>query len=176
MVVIAAAVLLLLTLEAAAQQPAAGGGSTPSSDAPNTQRQQQQRRMALLGQYLNLTNDQKRQWMLIQRETAQKVRAARRDDSLSGEQMQQKIKEIHAEQRRQIFALLTPEQQEFLKKWWEEQKRAQTKATEGSANPSATSSSAGTDGDLFAGMVQDDADPDPAPGSAAQNKPAPPRN
>jgi hypothetical protein len=174
----AAAALLLLALEMPAQQPTAGAASATANDAQaqSDQRQQQQHRLALLAQYLNLTADQKRQWMKIQREAAQNVRVARKDDSLSEEQMQQKIKEIHAEQRRQILALLTAEQQEALKKWWEEQRRAQGKGTEGAGGPGASSPGGSADDDFFAGMVQDNADPDPAPGAtAAQSKAAPPK-
>ncbi len=103
--------------------------------------------------------------------------AARRDDSLNVEQMQQKIKEIHAEQRRQLLAILSPQQQESLKTWWEEQRRKQQEKKSDAAAPGASEDKPGaSDDDFFAGMVQDD---DPAAGPAQarnQKKPAPPQN
>jgi len=106
---------------------AAQNGDSQQSDRPAWARQpqHQQRRLALLAQKLNLTDEQKQQWMQIQRETAQKVRAARKDDSLSEEQMQARLKEIHAQQKGQVLALLSPEQQQLLKDFWEEQRQKQ---------------------------------------------------
>lgn len=169
--------MMIFPLLAQAQQGSAPGGN--ASAAPQAQgdqqsaqtRQQQQRRMALLAQYLNLSDDQKRQWVQIQRDTMQNVRTARRDDSLNEEQMQQRIKEIHAEQKRQLLALLTPQQQEALKKWWDEQKQKQQNKSPDA--PDAVSPAGTKDDDFFAGMVQD---PDPAPQAQNQNKKAPPRN
>jgi hypothetical protein len=172
--------VMIFALAAQAQQgPTPGGNAstTPQAqgDQPGAQaRQQQLRRLALLAQYLNLSDEQKRQWMQIQKETTQNVRAARKDDSLNEEQMQQRIKEIHAEQRRQLLALLTPQQQEALKKWWDEQKQKQQNR---GADAAPDSAAGGTkDDDFFAGMVQD---PEPAPQqnqAQNQNKKAPPRN
>jgi hypothetical protein len=109
---------------------------------------------------------------LIQKQTAQQIKAARMDESLSEEQMQEKIKAIHKQNRIQVLAMLTPEQQEELKKWWEEQRVAKqqqdVKVDAGSSNASSASSTASQskastkDDDFFAGMVQD---PEPAPKS-----------
>ena len=148
---------MILPLAAQAQQSAAPTGSPAPAQAQGDQPAQRQQRLALLAQTLNLTVDQKRQWMQIQRETTQNVRAVRKDDSLNEEQMQQKLKEVHAEQRRQLLALLTPQQQEALKKWWEEQKQKQQEKGAG-ATPDSVANAAGKDDDFFAGMVQD---PDP---------------
>jgi hypothetical protein len=136
-----------------------------AQNGPSGQGQQarlQQQRLGAFAQYLQLSDDQKRQFMQIQRETGQSVRAARHDDTLSEELMQQKIKQIHAQQRERILALLRPEQQALLKKWNEEQKQKQTQT--GSAGQSTAANAgkpgdpSGTDDDFFAGMVQD---PDP---------------
>lgn len=172
-VVIAIAALLSCTLEMPGQQPAAGAGGAPAntsqSDPEGGQAREQRRNVFV---YLGLSPEQKREWIRIQRETTQNVRAARIDDSLSEEQMQQKLREIHAEQRRQIIALLTPQQQESLKQWWEEQKQQKEKE-KGSDAPSGSSATkpSSADDDYFAGMVQD---PDPAP--AKGNKSSPPKN
>ena len=133
-------------------------------------RQQGQRRLAMLAQRLNLTDDQKRQWMQITRETQQKVRAARKDDSLNEEQMQAQLKEIHKQHNQQIMATLSPQQQEQLKAFFEEQrqKRQQEKASDPDNSNSGSSTQNGDsnkekDDDLFAGMVSDDPVPPPPP-------------
>lgn len=172
----AAAALSFLTLSASAQPGASGNGNAPSNALPNAgqgdpqngQARQPQRRNVFV--YLNLTNEQKQEWQRIQRETTQNVRAARLDESLSEEQMQQKLREIHAEQRRQLLGLLSPEQQEALKQWWEEQKQQKADGNSGSATTAA--SSANND-DFFAGMVQD---PAPGPAKSVQKKPGNPKN
>lgn len=176
------AVMSTVIILASAAQAQQGSAPANSSVAPPIQgdqqsvagRQQQLHRLALLAQYLNLSDDQKRQWMQIQKETMKNVRAARKDDSLSEEQMQQKIRQIHAEQKRQVLALLTPRQQEALKKWWEEQKqKQQSKALDTAADSAAPAES--KDDDFFAGMVQDP-DPEPQQNQAQnQDKKAPPR-
>src|SRR5215469_11453522 len=134
-------------------------------------RQQGQRRLAMLAQRLNLTDDQRRQWMQITRETQQKVRAARKDDSLNEEQMQAQLKEIHKQHNQQIMATLSPEQKEQLKAFFEEQrqKRQQEKASDpdnSNSGPQNGDSNKEKDDDLFAGMVSDDPVPAPPP----QNK------
>lgn len=131
----------------------------------------------MLAQRLNLTDDQKRQWAQIQRQTAQKVRVARKDDSLTEEQMQAQLREIHKDQKQQIMALLTPEQQNALKEFWEEQRQKQQQNKASDNNSSGDSSSSGSSStqnsdnakdndDLFAGMVSDD----PAPSQPTQNR------
>jgi periplasmic protein CpxP/Spy len=148
---------------------AQSGDNQQSDRPPQAQpRQQQQQRMAMLAERLNLTDDQKQQWIEIQRETTQKVRAARQDGSLSEEQMQARLKEIHKQQRDQVFAMLSPEQQESLKAFWEEQKqkRQPAKAADNST-PSETPAETKErekENDLFAGMVSDDpVSPPPQP-------------
>ncbi|HEY6270745.1 MAG TPA: hypothetical protein VIX19_01995 [Terriglobales bacterium] len=177
MIAATAALALLLALEMPAQQSVAGDGGTATNTGqsdPQTQPGQQQRRPNVMT-YLNLTVEQKGEWLRIQRETAKSIHAARVDDSLNEEQMQQKIKEIHSEQRRQLLALLTPQQQEALKQWWEEQKqqKAREKGTDSPSGPGASTTAGAANDDYFAGMVQDD--PDSAPAKAAQTK-APPKN
>ncbi len=176
--------VIVLSLAARAQQsstPAAGDpapAATQNQGGPQADReqarQQQFRRLAMLAQRLNLTEDQKRQWLQIQRQATQNVRAARRDDSLNEEQMQQKIKEIHAEQKRQLLALLTPQQQEALKQWWEEQKQKQQEKNAEASGSAAAQDKPGASDDFFAGMVQDD-DPAPQPAPSPKNQ-APPHN
>ena len=165
---VGAMALMLFPLMANAQ----AGTSNQQDNQQGNQAQmhrQQQRRLAMLAQKLNLTDDQKRQWMQIQRETGQKVRAARMDQSLSEEQMQAQLKEIHKQQKEQILALLTPEQQQELKSFWEEQKQKQQSDQSPGTGSDPGSAGQNKEGekedDLFAGMISDDP-PAPQP----QNK------
>ena len=137
------------------------------------QQQQQKNRLAMLAQRLNLTKEQKQQWQQINRETNDKVWAARKDDSLNEQQMQAQLREIHKQHDQQILAMLSPDQQDALKEFWQEQKQKQQDKS--SDNNSGANSSAqnsdngkGKDDDLFAGMVSDD----PAPSQPPQPKKA----
>ena len=169
---------MVFSLAARAQQsPAPTASPAPAAAAAQDDHEsgaerirQQFRRIAALAQYLNLTEDQKRQFFQIQRETTQNVRAVRKDDSLSEEQMQQKLKEIHDEQRQRLIALLTTQQQDTLKKWWEEQKQKQqdkNSQTTGQVAVQDKDKSSPSDDDLFAGMVQD---PEPPARTTPQKK------
>lgn len=174
MLVTAMAIMLLPWVASAQTGGSADNDQQNSQQNDQVKRQQNQRRFAMLAQRLNLTDDQKKQFMQINRETAQKVRAARKDDSLSEEQMQAQLKEIHKQHNQQIFAILTPEQQAELKAFWEEMRKKQ-QSDSSSANPSgqATDNSNNKEeDDLFAGMVPD---PDPAPQPAPKKKASAPR-
>jgi hypothetical protein len=173
--VAAIAAFTLLSWSAWAQAPI-GQDGTQQNDVAQM-REQQHRRQEEFNRRMNFTDDQKQQWALIQKQTVQEIKAARMDDTLNEEQMQEKLRTIHKQNRVQVLAMLTPEQQEELKKWWEEQRAAKqqqqqqdakvTAGSSGSANVSGTSnttqSKASTkEDDFFAGMVQD---PEPAPKS-----------
>ncbi|HLW51212.1 MAG TPA: hypothetical protein VKW06_00075 [Candidatus Angelobacter sp.] len=157
-------------------------GSSTQTNGRGQGRWQQQRRGNAFFQALNLTEEQRRQFTQIQKEMTQAVWAARHDDSLSEEQMQQKIRQIHAQQRQKVQELLTPEQQEALKKWTEEHKpkTADTNASQASGAssaenaPPATGTGSGkpaSDDDFFAGMVQDDPTPPTQPQRQNQKTP-----
>lgn len=168
-----AAAFALLPCAASAQDSNGQQGDRPRQAQPG---QQPQRRLAALAKRLNLTRQQKQQWMQINREANQKVWAARRDDSLNETQMQAQIRKIHKEQKEQVLALLTPEQQDALKAFAEEQKQKQqnmTSATDGSNSEGPATQNGDSkdqDDDLFAGMVSDDPSPSqPQP----SRKPAP---
>jgi len=163
-VLLAGAAIFTLLACAAAQS-----SDNRQSDRPPQAQQRQQRRLTLLAQRLDLTGDQKQQWMQIQKQTAQQIRAVRKDDSLSEEQMQARLKEIHKQQRDQILALLTPEQQAELKAFWEEQKQKQQSDGSSSSGPQEQNKETENPDDLFAGMVSDDPVPPPQP---SQNKKA----
>lgn len=173
----------VLTFPLPAQQASAPGDAPSATQARDDQpgegprARQQAHRLAVLAQYLNLTDDQKREWMRIQRETGQAVRAARNDSSLNEGQIQQKLRGIHAEQKRQLLGLLTPQQQEALKKWWDEQREKQkasgsSPSADVSGSNSTSDKTSAQDDDFFAGMVQDD--DQPAAARPSQKNPAPP--
>ncbi|HEV2987060.1 MAG TPA: hypothetical protein VG759_01360 [Candidatus Angelobacter sp.] len=186
MILTALATFALLSISAWAQNGAgAAGGSNNAAQDGSQQadqndhvqmREQQRRRQEEFNRRLNFTADQKQQWMLIQRQTAQQIKAARTDDSLNEEQMQEKLRSLHKQNRVQILAMLTPEQQEELKKWWEEQRAAKqqqdAKADPNASNAANTSNASGQnktvakEDDFFAGMVQD---PEPAPKTAKKH-------
>lgn len=168
--------LLLLTAAAPAQQNNASAAaslqtasSAPASQAntPGQGRWQQQHRVNAFAQALNLSDEQKRQFTEIQKEAGQAVWAARHDDSLTEEKMQQKIKQIHSEQRQKVLALLTPDQQQALKKWTDEHKQNQEAGNTQSGSATAVQDKSSKDDDFFAGMTQD---PEPA---AQGQRPAP---
>lgn len=150
-----------------------GGGQQDNPNEQAKMRQQGQQRQAMLAQRLNLTDDQKRLWAQINRETAQAIREARKDDTLNEEQMQAQLKEIHKEHNQRLLAMLSPDQQQELKAFWDEQKQKQRDKASGNNNsnpdPSFQTSKDKGDDDLFAGMVPD---PDPVP-PPAQKKQGP---
>ncbi|HEY6251441.1 MAG TPA: hypothetical protein VI685_15900 [Candidatus Angelobacter sp.] len=153
---ISAMALLLLPWMASAQT----GAAPDDQQNDQAKRQQNQRRFAMLAQKLNMTDDQKKQWAEINRETGQKVRGVRQDDSLNEQQMQAQLREVHKQHDQQILAILNPEQQADLKSFWEEQKNNQQNKNPGGSpcNQATDSSKDKEEDDLFAGMV-----PDPAP-------------
>lgn len=171
------AVVLSVAGMALAQSPnSSTGGATQQAEQPNNQsaqgqaRGQQRRRMAMLAQRLNLSADQKRQWMQIMRETAQKVRAVRGDQSLTDEQKQAQVKDIHKQQREKVFAILSAEQQDELKKFWAEQRQKQQSDNASGGKPAPVMAAAPSNDpneldDLFADMT-----PDPNPASTAPAK------
>lgn len=175
LIFVAVAAALFLALEMTAQQPTANAGSAPQnaglSDPQSAQAHQQQQRRANVIVYLGLSAEQKQEWLRIQKETAQNVHAARVDDSLNEEQMQQRLREVHTEQRRQLMALLTPQQQDALKHWWEDQKqqKEKEKGVDGGSGSGAPTPSSVANDDFFAGMVQDS---EPAPAKGNKQNPA----
>ena len=80
-------------------------GATPSPEA----------HLQMLGEKLNLTEDQKAKLKPILQDQAQQLKALRDDSSLSPEQKSAKKKIIHELTHDQINGLLTPEQQDKFK-------------------------------------------------------------
>jgi Spy/CpxP family protein refolding chaperone len=81
---------------------------------------------------LNLTDEQKAQIQTIRDDAKQQVAATQKDSSLSDEAKQQKLKVIRKDTRRQVWGVMTPEQQ---KQWAAEQRERRETKHGGSATP-----------------------------------------
>ena len=73
-------------------------------------------RLQRLSQALDLTDDQKTKLKPILESEWQEMKPIRQDASLTKDQKRAKMKEIHEKYQEQISGVLTPEQQEKLKK------------------------------------------------------------
>jgi Spy/CpxP family protein refolding chaperone len=85
----------------------AGGAGAMSADTPEDDAA------------LNLTDEQKAQIKTIREDGKQQIAAMEKDSSLSAEAKQQKLKVIRKDIRRQVWSMMTPEQQ---KQWAAEQR------------------------------------------------------
>lgn len=87
-------------------------GGTEASPAQNTMhRGPRANRLERLGKQLNLTDEQKTKVGPILDDEAKQMRSVRGDASLSQQQRQEKMKQLHETADSQINDLLTPEQQ-----------------------------------------------------------------
>jgi protein CpxP len=79
---------------------------------------------------LNLTDDQKTKIQAIREDTKDQLKAIKKDTSLTDDQRAQKVKEVRKDTRRQVWAVMTPEQQ---KAWAQEmrEKRQAKKLADG---------------------------------------------
>jgi hypothetical protein len=68
---------------------------------------------------MNLTDDQKTKITAIRADAKDQAKAVKKDTSLTDEQRQQKMKQIKMDTRKQVWAVMTPEQQ---KTWAQEQR------------------------------------------------------
>lgn len=122
------------------------------------QRRRNRQRMAFLAQKLNLTDDQRQQFQKLHQQAAQQARAIHNDSSLTDEQKQAKMQELHKQTRGQMMAALTPEQQEKLKQLWQERRKHQEDKEKGTGGKTQSSNKkpSADDDDPFAGMTSDD--------------------
>jgi Spy/CpxP family protein refolding chaperone len=87
--------------------PAGGGAGAMSADTPEDDAT------------LNLTDEQKDKIKAIREDGKQQIATLGKDSSLSAEAKQQKLKVIRKDIRRQVWGVMTPEQQ---KQWAAEQR------------------------------------------------------
>jgi Spy/CpxP family protein refolding chaperone len=80
---------------------------------------------------LNVTDDQKAQIKTIREDSKQQMAAVDKDTSLTDEQRQRKAKQIKMATRKQVWGVLTPEQQ----KAWAEESRERHEAKHQTEKP-----------------------------------------
>lgn len=102
----------------------------------------------LLAKRLNLTPEQRQQFRQIGRKTKQQAGAIRGDSSLSDADKKQKLQDLRKQTMQQRMAVLTPEQQDELKKIREERRKEH--------GQDKTSQKKEDDDDIFAGMTPED--------------------
>ena len=105
---------------AAAGSTQSGGGAAMNADTPEDDAS------------LNLTDEQKTQIKAIKEDAKQQIQAMQKDSSLSDEAKQQKLKVIRKDTRRQVWGVMTPEQQ---KQWAAEQRERRDNKHGGSPAP-----------------------------------------
>jgi Spy/CpxP family protein refolding chaperone len=159
---IAAAVCVLLPLGAMAQQEQGtaqgqGGSDQTGQQTPGRMGRGARYRHAqrMLAKRLNLTDDQKQQFQQIGRKARQQAEAIRNDSSLSDADKKQKLQDLRKQTMQQRIGVLTPEQQEELKKIREERRKEH--------GQDKTSQNKEDDDDIFAGMTSDDGGPTTSP-------------
>jgi Spy/CpxP family protein refolding chaperone len=66
---------------------------------------------------LNLTDDQRAQMKKIHEDAKAQLEDVKNDSSLSADQRQEKIQQIHRGTHKQVEAVLTPEQKKTMREW-----------------------------------------------------------
>jgi len=155
---ITATACLLLSLGAAAQQQGQGTdqGTGQGQSDPNGSGQQPGRmgrgagrqQAMMLAKRLNLTPEQRQQFRQIGQKTKQQADAIRGDSSLSDADRKQKLHDLRKQTMQDRMAVLTPQQQDELKKIREERRKEH--------GQDKTSQKKEDDDDIFAGMTSED--------------------
>lgn len=104
-----------------AQEAAGSASQAASGMAPDAATKAQiQERLQKLSAELNLTDDQKEKIKPILQGEFQQLKSVHDDSSMSSDQKQAKMKEVHQSAKSQINSILTPEQQQKLQSMKEE--------------------------------------------------------
>ena len=108
--------------QAGSPQGGHGGGAGMDADTPESDTA------------MNFTDDQKTKIAAIRADAKDQMKAVKKDTSLTDEQRQQKMNQIHMDTRKQVWAVMTPEQQ---KTWAQEQRTRREAKKAGEAPASA---------------------------------------
>jgi Spy/CpxP family protein refolding chaperone len=103
-------------------KPGHGGGAAMDPDNPDNDAT------------LNLTDDQKTKIQAIRADAKDQLKAVNKDTSLTDDQRAQKVKELRKDTRRQVWAVMTPEQQ----KAWAQEMREKRLAKKGDGSGAST--------------------------------------
>jgi Spy/CpxP family protein refolding chaperone len=114
------ALLALGTLAWAQDSTPSGGQSNATSGTGTAENDPAENRVRHIADQLNLTPEQRDQIRPIVKQEAEQIQAVRNDNSLTPEQKQAKLREIHQTFRPQIAKVLTPEQKQKFKEMKEE--------------------------------------------------------
>src|SRR5258708_4838701 len=122
MLVVAALALLLVAVVAQQGQ----GQSSSESGAQHgglKGRARNHQRQQILAKRLNLTEQQKQQFQQINQTFRQQAKAIHNDSSLGDAEKKQKLQDLRKQSVQQRMSILTPEQQQELKKIREEHRQ-----------------------------------------------------
>ena len=84
---------------------------------------------------LNFTDEQKEKIKSIRDDAKEQLKAAKKDTTLTDEQRQAKVKQIRKDTRKQIWAVMTPDQQKVWAQEMRERRQAKQSGAAGSAPP-----------------------------------------
>ncbi len=85
---------------------------------------------------LNLTDDQKTKIQAIREDAKDQMKAVKKDTTLTDDQRAQKVKQVRMDTRRQVWAVMTPEQQKVWAQEMREKRQAKKMADgPGSSTP-----------------------------------------
>jgi|ERR1700723_3601738 protein CpxP len=107
--------------QAGAPQGGHGGGAGMDADTPEND------------PAMNLTDDQKTKITAIRADAKDQMKAVKKDTSLTDEQRQQKTKQIRMDTRKQVWAVMTPEQQKI----WAQEQRERRQAKKAADAPTS---------------------------------------
>jgi periplasmic protein CpxP/Spy len=103
--------------------PGHGGGAGMDADTPENDAA------------LNLTDDQKTKIVAIRADAKDQMKAMKKDTTLTDDQRAQKVKELRKDIRRQVWAVMTPEQQKIWAQEMREHRQAKKADGAGASTP-----------------------------------------
>jgi Spy/CpxP family protein refolding chaperone len=147
MLCVAAFAIMPVAVMAQQIQGQTGGEGDTQQGRFKGRRARNRHRQQMIAKRLNLTDQQKQQFKEINQNFRQQAQAVHNDSSLSDADKKQKLLDLRKQSVQQRMGVLTPEQQQELKKMREERRKDKTEDK---------TSQNKEDDDLFAGMTSDD--------------------